>query len=65
MVEIQRPDHKNFLKKTEDPFESEDLEYIGYKAIDSTINPFTVTATPYSRQEGSGEPQKLRLFFTD
>lgn len=65
MVEIQRPDHKNFLKKPDSPFETEDPDFIGYKAIDSSINPFPVTATPYSRQEGSGEPQQVRLFFSD
>lgn len=65
MVEIRRPDQKRCEALQEVPAESEEPDFIGYKAIDTSINPFPVTATPYSCNEGSGETKNLRIFFDD
>ena len=62
MVEMNHPKLKQFQKEDYDFTHSDEIR-VGYKAIDTDINPYAVTATPYSRKEGSGPPQQLKLKF--
>ena len=67
MVEIKRPDYKQQVRQElqTHPDKNIEPEYVGYRAIDTTINPFPVEATPYSRNEGRGNSEQLRIFFDD
>lgn len=65
MIEMNHPENSLLLNDKKYPLSINASDDYSYRAINENINPYTITATPYSRTEGKGKSKKLTLHFSN